>query len=329
MASSRQLPASYNNKTYGTAGAGRDYTSLATWEADTDIDLVTATKGEVLTCYADSTTYSDANVELAGATTNSSYYRVVRAVSGSRGTLTSGVRFEVLNASGDTFIFNLVESYAVVQDIAAKVTAAVNKVAISFASATGTATKFIGCTAYNCSTSGTGSASGFNLVATAANATSFTINCVATGCTDAGKATVPGGGFRIIAVGKVLAVYLYNCTVVSNSIGIKAWRSSTESITINSKNCVIQGNTSNIVIASGITHNQTTNVTTGVTLAADGYHLASNDTGAINAGTDLSADGSFAFDDDIDGETRDDWDVGCDEYVAAATAKPYYYFRNQ
>lgn len=328
MASSKQLPASYNNKTYGTAGAGRDYTSLATWEADTDTDLVTATKGEVLTCYADSTTYNDI-VTIAGATTNSSYFRVVRAVSGSRGTPTSGVRFEVSSAS-DVLIFTVTENYAVIQDIAAKATAsAANKNAIAYTIDGTTASKFIGCTAYNCTASGTGAVAGFNLITTVANETSFAINCVATGCTDAGKAAVPGGGFRIIAVGKVLAVYLYNCTVVSNSIGIKAWRPSVESITINSKNCVIQGNTSNIVIASGITHNQTTNVTTGVTLAADGYHLASNDTGAINAGTDLSADGSFAFDDDIDGETRDDWDVGCDEYVAAATAKPYYYFRNQ
>jgi len=43
---------------------------------------------------------------------------------------------------------------------------------------------------------------------------------------------------------------------------------------------------------------------------------ASTTTAGINNGTDLSANVIFAFDDDVDGETRDDWDIGCDEYVS-------------
>lgn len=51
----------------------------------------------------------------------------------------------------------------------------------------------------------------------------------------------------------------------------------------------------------------------------DDFHLASNDTTWHNQGTDLS--GTFTT--DIDGETRSGtWDIGADEYVAAATGSP-------
>ena len=46
----------------------------------------------------------------------------------------------------------------------------------------------------------------------------------------------------------------------------------------------------------------------------DNFHLASNDSTWHDAGTDLS--GTFTT--DIDGETRVTWDIGADEYVAAA-----------
>jgi hypothetical protein len=49
------------------------------------------------------------------------------------------------------------------------------------------------------------------------------------------------------------------------------------------------------------------------------FHLASNDVGARNYGTNLSADANFAFSDDIDGQTRPGeniWDIGTDEYVS-------------
>jgi hypothetical protein len=48
----------------------------------------------------------------------------------------------------------------------------------------------------------------------------------------------------------------------------------------------------------------------------DDFHLASIDTGAKDAGTDLSADADLAFSDDIDGQVRGSggaWDIGADE----------------
>jgi len=45
------------------------------------------------------------------------------------------------------------------------------------------------------------------------------------------------------------------------------------------------------------------------------FHLASTDTGALNYGTDLSADANLALSDDIDAQTRSGaWDIGADEY---------------
>jgi len=55
--------------------------------------------------------------------------------------------------------------------------------------------------------------------------------------------------------------------------------------------------------------------------AAD-YHLDSADAGAQGYGTDLSSDGSLAFEDDIDGDTRDTpWDCGADQVAAAGSTE--------
>lgn len=59
---------------------------------------------------------------------------------------------------------------------------------------------------------------------------------------------------------------------------------------------------------------------TFVDAANDDFHLASGDTGAKDAGTDLSADGNYAFSIDIDGQTRSGtWDRGADEFVVTTT----------
>ncbi len=48
------------------------------------------------------------------------------------------------------------------------------------------------------------------------------------------------------------------------------------------------------------------------------YRLAFDDGGARDFGDNLSADGIYAFDNDIDGNTRSaPWDIGCSEFVAA------------
>ena len=63
---------------------------------------------------------------------------------------------------------------------------------------------------------------------------------------------------------------------------------------------------------------------TGKTLSfisTTNFHLKSTDTDAIDKGADLHADAAYAFNTDIDGNTRPNgaWDIGADEYVAAGT----------
>jgi hypothetical protein len=75
------------------------------------------------------------------------------------------------------------------------------------------------------------------------------------------------------------------------------------------------------VTGGGNSHDHTEHTFTFVDADGDDFHLASNDTGAIDFG--VSDPGSGLFSTDIDGSTRSGtWDVGADEYVAAAAGQP-------
>jgi len=326
-ASSRILPASYTEYTYDSAGGGEDYTALATWEADTDIDV--SSTGQVLTC--SSGIHNDA-VILAGATTDSNGFRVIRAASGARGTPTNGVRFVVSQSAALNHIL-IDEHYARVHDIAVKTTVTgASSAAYSFVGRRN-GIYFVGCTVYDTTTTvSTSNASGFvlqNIYASTSNSI-YCINCIAMGVSSARvSGSVDGAGFTSLSYGSSYldadtVAYIYNSTSINNRNGVAGYQVSGYPATteVNIKNTISQGNSaSQILSVGGTTIVQTTNATSGVTFAADGYHLDSTDTGAIGNGTDLSADGSFAFDDDIDGEMRDDWDIGADEYVASGARR--------
>ena len=316
MASSRILPLSYNEKTYGTALAGRDYTSLSIWESDTDNNLVTATKGEVLTCYDDSTSYAD-KVVFNGATTSSSYFRVVRAASGKRGTSTSGVRFTYSSGVEDVYMFAVQEDYSSIYDIALTASCTlVNGRAYGFLLKKNNITS--GCTAYNLTATNGAYAHAFGFYAyTVENATNYFINCYATGCSGS---AAHSSGFYLpsFSSGVTMTNYLYNCTAVSNKNGVGYYADPAGSVTIvNAKNVISQGNTSNAFYDVGgggtRTLNQTTNATTLVQFKSNGYDLRDDYAGnARNKGTNLSADGTFPFDDDINGNTiTRGWQIGC------------------
>lgn len=295
--SSRRTPLYYYESTYGT---GKNYTALSTWESDTDINLTTPTVGFVLTC--DAGAWND-GVTVAGATTSSSYFRVIRATSANRGTKTSGARFE---RSGVTDVIVSSENYFGLYDVGVSNAHTATYRAVSISAAT--YNKIVGCTIYDLD--GSSTTFGQAVALSIASSSNYTVvaNCFIDNV-DKGSGIIADG----ILIDSSSNVVVYNCTI-KNCESYGAWTNTNATI----KNSAVVSNATNIYAGSGA-WTQVTNATSGVTFEADGYHLASTDTGAIDDGTDLSADGTFAFTDDIDGDTRSgSWDIGADEYVSAS-----------
>lgn len=297
MASSRRTATNENISTYDSAG-GKDYSNLLLWEADTDIDLVSATQSEVVECYKGA--HSNP-MSFAGATTNSSYFRILRPASGEghSGIPKSDGSCVEFHSTGNVFI--IFEQYSMVQDVVLKSTSSASGnrhcLALNMPN-----TYAIGVLAYDSSNSGSGKMLGISSIPGAA-ANAYIINCLAHNIGDYGIWCDNNG-----------VTYLYNTTSVLNGVyGVRVESGST----CNAKNVASSGNSTNDYSNAG-TLNQTTNTSEGasptyVASGSDNFHLADGDTVCRGNGTDLSADGNFAFDDDIDGETRSFWDIGFDE----------------
>ena len=308
MATSRRAGTNEQIKTYGT---GKDYTEgqLATWEQATDTDHVTDAETDVLEVYKEGSGGGlwDDNDIIDGSTNNASYFRIIRAASGEGH---SGIPKDDGTVAGfrssiDTTL-RVDEDYTQLQDLVGKRNGAGGANTVFYIYNCDEA-KIIGCIAYDGNEGGLG-ARGFD-IRPAATKVGYAINCLT------------HNDYRGFTVRDSIA-YIYNCTENGSSdksLYIFA------GATANTKNCILD-----TAIYNGGTHNQTTNVTgtpTYVDSANDDFHLDSGDTVAKDQGTDLSADGNFAFDDDINdgvmgagkaGETRSGtWDVGFDEYVAA------------
>ncbi len=124
-------------------------------------------------------------------------------------------------------------------------------------------------------------------------------------------------------------VIVYNNTLIDGVVAGMYWGFN-NAPNVRVYNNLVQGSATNyninFVDASGNNLSQDTfspnadyrsRVVTFVASSTDDFHLASTDTSAKDAGTDLSSDAFLAFSTDIDGETRSaPWDIGADEYVA-------------
>lgn len=319
MASSRHVATNENISTGGNNTRDYDLTNgeLSNWEEATDIELVTALQSEVLECYDDAVSFDD-YVDLEGATTSSSYFRIIRPASGEGhdGTPNNGVTFSTTNY----YCLVIKEANSQIQDIIAKVNANWANPARVFWGLYGASIAFIGCIAVDSSNVGDGYIVGFQSYD---GGTVYFVNCLVH------NMTTPANGFRSQGVG--CTAYVYNCTVDDCDYGLAQITVST----FIAKNC-ISSNNGNVDWYGTIA--KTTCTAEGVTMtyaneAGDDFHTSDSDT--VDQGTDLSADSNYAFDDDINdgvmgagkaGETRSGtWDIGFDEHIALPSYIPRCY----
>lgn len=328
--SSRRTPTTPNISTYGLdkvtacGGGGCDYIEgeLANWEQATDIVLTGAgqSAGEILDVWDEQASWDDGDT-LDGATTDASYFRIVRPASGEGhdGTPNNGVTFVTSTLTG---LLGLAEDHSQFQDLIGKNTKNHIGTTAAFFVIGSDNNKFVGCIAYDCNNAdGTNLASGFWVFSSATNC--GVINCLAHNCEYVGIHLEDSTG------------YLYNCTIQSCDYGVAS-----ESSTISAKNCLGDNNTTLDFVGGGLTNtncassdgtaddfggaNNKANLTiTFDDAGGDDFHTSDSD--IVGAGADLSGDGVLAFDDDINdgtmgaakaGETRSAWDIGFDEYVA-------------
>jgi len=301
MATSRRTGTNENISTYGGVGQGRDYTSLATWETATDNNLVSLTQSEVLECYDDEVSFND-RCGMAGATTSVDYHRIIRPAGtigtgtweGHDGTPNNGVHF-IWNTANT--VFDVAENNSSVQDLIVElnIAGAANTIAVVMDAADNLG---VGLILVDCTT-GSGAARGYRID------DGYAMNCLVLR-TDNWGIQIDSG-----------TSYVYNCNFIDNGgDGINDGNS----VLMVVKNCLGSGNgvedfdsagtytgsegnasADDSAIGTSPRINQTF---TFVASGSDDYHLSASDTGAHGFGSDLSADGVFDFNDDIDGDTR-------------------------
>lgn len=316
MASSRKVGTNEEIATYGT---GKTYTSLATWEADTDIDLVTATKSCVLEVYGNS--YNDGNCILAGATTNTSYFRIIRPASGNK--LTSGAistkHFNYTPNNGNQ-LFSITEENSEIQDLVVRRYGNFNG-NMNCLNTSGHNSGFVGCVAIDCANAYLAQDVVGIIIWPAEGKTSYAKNCLAHNC--------DGSGFALS--GAIFGTYkypvAYNCTSVGNRLYGFSGDSSTYCTCYG---CGADGNSGGDF--STIALINCSDATPTFAAGTDNFHLGAADTVWKGADTNTGSwHSSCGYDDDVDGDTRSgSWDIGWDEYyTAGSTINPYYYYLNQ
>jgi len=311
-------------------GGGCDYTALGTWEAAFDTDHVTDTETDVLECFDDAASFDD-NTLLAGSTNDATFFRIVRSASGEGhdGTSNNGVFFDL---SSNSQIFDIQESFTQIQDLICQISSNSGGSSSTLRTDnTGTDQKFIGCIVFDSNNSGAGVADGIDLrrdnsfailclvenseshnyrIRPLAGNTAFCYNCISVDSADDGFNHINGTGT------------LKNCLSTGSTSEDFDAGTYTGSV-----NCSSEDATTDNLPAGSHRKNQTF---TFVNAAGNDYHLNAADAGADNFGTDLSGDGTFAFDDDINdgtmgagksGELFNTWDIGFDENDVAAVGR--------
>ena len=320
--------------TYGT-GKTRVEGELSIWEAATDVDLTEGGNDtiQVLEVYKEGAAGGlwDDYDELDGATTDATHFRLIRPASGEGH---SGIPVDDGSMAGfrtTTFRFyvlRVAEDNSKIQDIVGSNNNESADVQYVF-TLIGNNSALIGCIVFDSANAGASVTRGVR-TNPASGENNFVINCLVHNTDDSGyyfhAGAVDGN------------TYCYNS--IAQGCGDYGFRGGNGAHTI--KNCLSDSNTdteyngtfiattcgsSDVSSPTVALRNQTYSYEAGV----NNFHLASGSDG-VDDGTDLSGDGSFPFDDDINdgvmgagkaGETRSGtWDIGFDEYVSAVVEVP-------
>lgn len=289
--------------------SGGDYTSLSAWEAGEERDLVTADEIAIAECYDDWPSGLNDTVVISGTwVSDSTRYPIIRCATGHGHDGTPGSGFHIRHSSVSGTAITIQVSYTRV--IGLDVANSTGSGSGIYLAQDGIVEKCL------CTTNG---GNGITLSGTAGKEqvarNNLCYECSADG----------------IDLGLAAARYVYNNTCVGNGVyGIDAGRNNSNQ---HIKNNLCSGNTSGDYNWAGTSIDDDYNASADTTAtggggansvnsqtfsfadaANDDYHLSA----ATSGGTDLSA-ATYGFSDDIDGETRSNWDFGFDEYASSGT----------
>lgn len=289
--------------------SGGDYTSLTSWEAGEQGNLVSLDEIHTAECYDDWGSGLSTSLNIDGSTTDSTRYMKITVASGHRHNGTFQSAFYIVADTGNTVCIRLNDPWCHLEWL--DIDAATN-------SKYGIYAPLQPCVLKNCLVKSTGGNYCY-LLQYNTTPTSVVQSCLAVG---------GARGFSITHV------TLYNCVVSGCTSGVVA--DAGESTRYSIYNTVVRNCTTNWLstgVDLGSSHNATSSASddapgsNSVTGVASGdfvdatnndFHLASGSV-LIGAGTDLSA----TFTTDIDGDTWPSgsaWDIGFDYYVSAAAA---------
>ncbi len=304
MASARRTGTNEQVTTYGNCT--RTFTSWPAWELATDTDHVMDDESDVLECHDDAASFAD-HADIDGSTNDATRFRIVRAASGEGhdGTSNNGVFFrETQGADGET---NISENFSQIQDLIFSYQSNSAGTQRSLLMV-GPDTKAIACIVFDSFNAGSDVAHGLRFQNTSTvvlclveNSESQNFEAVGTpriyNCTsvDAGTSNYHNLGATVVAK---------NC--ISATPGVTDFETGTYTGSINNA----ETGTTDPDNGAG---NRLSRIFAFVDAAGNDYHLALSDVGARDFGANLSADSDFDFDDDIDGDLFNIWDIGFDE----------------
>ncbi len=294
-----------NSRTYDFDAGG-----FGTWEAATDTNHVSDNESDVLECYDDAASFDD-SATLDGSTNDATRFRIVRPAAGEGHDGTSNNGFYFLSVANIT-IAVVDESFSQLQDLIVTLTNnSSDSRACAQVGSSGTDAKLIACIAFDGLNSGAGGTRGLRIESPSS---AQMVLCLAE----------DNESDNIVLSGTT--IHAYNC--VSVDAGSQGFRNSATTAVV--KNCLSTGSTSNDFEAGTYTgsdynsagdatdpdsgaNNRVSQTFSFENAGGNDYHITYSDLGAHDFGQDLSADGVFAFDDDIDGTLWDAWDIGFNE----------------